>query len=503
MLDCDKQTQVRTVLSSSAASPSSDASAAAPTPGVKRRIRVRRPTNDRESPPPVGKPVVQDLATDSLAYGLVLAARLLAAVYRGRSLNEALSMLAGEPTGARAAAQDTAYGTLRAYGRGEFILARLMERPPAHAETKALLLAALYRIETRPAAMPMVVDQAVNASGELSGGAFKGLVNAVLRNYLRRRDALLSELVSDDVAHQQHPAWWLARLRRAYPDDWPGIVAAGNGQPPMTLRVNSRRTTRTDYLAALQAAGMAARPVGTVAIRLESPVAVERLPGFMQGMVSVQDAGAQRAAELLDPAPGMRVLDACAAPGGKTAHLLERADLELLAIDVDAQRLRRVEGNLQRLGLSGGMAVPAANEPEPTANHQHAAPTAARVRLCAGDGLQPGQWWDGRAFDAILADVPCSASGVVRRHPDIKTLRRESDIRRLVHTQSAMLDALWPLLRTGGCLLYATCSVFIEENAAQIDAFLVRQPGARRETQEIWLPNDEHDGFFYALLRKT
>lgn len=417
------------------------------------------------------------MAADSLGYSLLLGARVLAAVHAGRSLNEALGQLAGEPAVARAAAQDVAYGVLRRYGWGEFLLGRLMARPLTHAETQALLLAALYRLETRPESAPMVVDQAVAAAGEISGGALKGVVNGVLRNFLRQRETLLAELEKDDVAHYQHPAWWLARLRRGYRDGWQRIVAAGNSPPPMTLRVNLRKISLVDYLEKLRAAGGAAEPVGSAGLVLDKPLAVDQLPGFADGWVSVQDAGAQRAAELLDPAPGARVLDACAAPGGKTAHLLERADVDMLALDIDAARTRRIEDNLQRLGLT------------------------ATVR--AADCLDVGHWWGGRPFDAILADVPCSASGVVRRHPDIKTLRRESDIRRLVHTQAAILDALWPLLTPGGRLLYATCSVFAEENSAQIDAFLVRRPDAQRLAQEQWLPDDKNDGFYYALLRKA
>lgn len=395
----------------------------------------------------------------------------------GRSLTEALLQISAEVVAARAAAQDIAYGVLRCHGRGEFILGRLMTRPLTHAETQALLLAALYRLETRPDAAHMVVDQAVAAAGELAGGALKGVVNGVLRNFLRQRDVLLAEVAKDDVARHQHPAWWLARLRRGYRDGWERIVEAGNSPPPMTLRVNTRQVSVGDYRASLLAAGVEAEPVGSAGLILAKPMGVDLLPGFAAGWISVQDAGAQRAAELLDPVPGARVLDACAAPGGKTAHLLERADVDVLALDIDAARTRRIEDNLRRLGL------------------------AARVK--AADCLAVGQWWDGRPFDAILADVPCSASGVVRRHPDIKALRRESDIRRLVHTQAAILDALWPLLKPGGKLLYATCSVFVEENAAQIDAFLVRRPDARRLVEEQWLPDRKNDGFYYALLRKA
>lgn len=412
-----------------------------------------------------------------MGYSLLLGARVLGAVYGGKSLNEALSLLTGEMAVARAAAQDIAYGVLRRYGWGEFILGRLMARPLSHGETQALLLAALYRLDTRPEATPMVVDQAVAASGELSGGALKGVVNGVLRSFLRQRESLLQALAKDDVAHHQHPSWWLARLRRGYPDRWQDIVAAANRPPPMTLRVNRRRSTVAEYQARLDVAGIAAQVLGQSGLILDKPVGVETLPGFADGCVSIQDAGAQRAAELLDPAPGARVLDACAAPGGKTAHLLERADLELLALDIDAARTRRIEENLQRLHLS------------------------AETR--AADCLDVKYWWDGKQFDAILADVPCSASGVARRHPDIKVLRRESDIRRLVHTQAAILDTLWSLLKPGGRLLYATCSVFVEENSAQIDAFLVRQPDAQRVLEEQWLPQDSNDGFYYALLQKT
>ena len=360
---------------------------------------------------------------------------------------------------------------MRRLGRGEFILRKLMNKAMTHEETHGLLLAALYRLETRPDSQPMVVDQA--AAGELAGGGggvFKGLVNGVLRNYLRQREALNKAMAEDDEARNQHPGWWLSRLRRAYRENWQEIVAAGNLQPPMTLRVNARRSTVAEYLDRLEATGLSAKPVGHNGLILERPVAVEALPGFFDGLVSVQDAGAQRAAD--------RVLDACAAPGGgKTAHLLEIADgLDLLALDIDAARTRRIDENLRRLGLT------------------------ATVR--AGDCLATGKWWDGRAFDAILADVPCSASGVVRRHPDIKLLRRESDIRRLAHTQAAILDALWPLLSPGGKLLYATCSVFPEENTAQIDAFAVRQADAERVCEEQLIPCEENDGFYYALLRK-
>ena len=441
-----------------------------PTSSRSRVVRVRKAAS-------AALPPTSSLAADSLGWSLLLAARVLARVYAGKSLSEALGLLAQEPPAARAAAQDVAYGVLRRYGWGDFILGRLMSKPLTHPEAQALLLGALYRLDTRPDSAHTVVDQAVLAAGELAGGVFKGVVNGVLRNFLRQRESLLAALAADEEVSYQYPHWWLARLRRAYRDTWLQIVAAGNTPPPMTLRVNLRRSSLSDYAARLEAAGLPARPVGARGLILHKAVAVDLLPGFFDGHVSVQDAGAQRAAELLAPAPGSRVLDACAAPGGKTAHLLESADLDLLALDIDAGRTRRIEENLQRLGLQAAVKV--------------------------ADCNVPGDWWDGRLFDAILADVPCSASGVVRRHPDIKHLRRESDIRRFVHTQAAILDTLWPLLKPGGKLLYATCSVFPEENSGQIDAFLVRQRGVECLIEEPLLPSDENDGFYYALLRKA
>lgn len=421
--------------------------------------------------------LAESLAPDSLGHSLLLAARLLAAVLRGKSLAEVAGALDREPPGARAAAQDVVYGVLRQFGRGTFALGRLMHKPLTHAETQALLLAALYRLETRPEAPHTIVDQAVQAAGELAGGVFKGLVNGVLRNFLRQREELSAAIVLDDVAQYQHPRWWLDRLRRRWPQQWEAIVSADNAPPPMNLRVNRRRNSAAGYLDLLAEAGLKGAAVGEVGVRLERAVPVDALPGFRDGQVSVQDVGAQRAAELLAPANGMRVLDACAAPGGKTAQLLESADIDLLALDIDVVRAQRIEDNLRRLNLSATIKV--------------------------GDAAKPPGWWDGRPFDAILADVPCSASGVVRRHPDIKWLRRESDVRKFASAQAAILDALWPLLKRGGHLLYATCSVFVEENEAQIDAFLVRQPDAQRVTEEQWLPGVDNDGFYYALLVKA
>ncbi len=417
---------------------------------------------------------MSDLPATSLAFAFVEAARIDAAVFAGQSLADGL--LARVDPVARPAVQDLVYGSLRCYGRGDFFLSRLLASPLPAEEVRALLLVALHRLETRPDAVHTVVDQAVAAAGELAEGRFRGLVNGVLRNFLRQQDALRGAVASDAVAQAQHPGWWLARLQKAWPGDWQAIVAAGNAPPPMALRVNRRRIERQEYRARLAAEGIVATPVGEMGLALARPVPVERLPGFAAGLVSVQDPGAQLAATLLDPLPGSRVLDACAAPGGKTAHLLERADLDLLALDVKASRCRRVAENLTRLGL--------------------------RASLQAADCARLDTWWDGRPFDAVLADVACTASGVVRRNPDSKWLRREADIASFAAAQSRILDALWRVVRRGGKLLYATCSVFPEENGEQIDRLVANRPDARRAHEEQILPAAAHDGFYYCLLEK-
>lgn len=410
----------------------------------------------------------------SLAHNLLQAARAVSAVLAGRSLAD--GRLARVEPHARPAVQDLVYGSLRAYGRGDFILARLLAKSQLQDEVRALLLVALYRLENRPHAAHTVVDQAVEAAREIAGGAYRGLVNAVLRNFIRRQAELLAALTKYPVGAMQHPEWWLRRLQDSWPQDWPSIVAAGNSAPPMAIRVNRRRCNRDDYRARLASQGVTATSVGEDGLALERPLPIERLPGFAEGLVSVQDPGAQMAAPLLDPAPGSRVLDACAAPGGKAAHLLERADLDLLALDLKPARCRRVEENLLRLGL--------------------------KATVTATDCTQPGRWWDGRPFDAVLADVPCTASGVVRRNPDAKWLRRENDVGSFAAAQAGILEALWQVVRPGGKLLYATCSVFPEENSTQVERFLAARPDAHRAHEEQILPTADHDGFFYCLLFK-
>ena len=423
---------------------------------------------------------------DSLAYAFGLATEAVAAVIAGRNLDATLAACwRSHPLltpASRGAVQDLAYGALRRYGRGDFLLNRLLREPLPEIKLRALLLAALYRLAVRPEDAHTSVDQAVAAAGGIARGRFKALANGVLRNYLRQREALEAAADADDTAHYQHPRWWIAALRENYPRDWEDILAAGNTRPPMTLRVNRRRADAATTLARLRASGIAGRTLDATAIQLEKPQPVERIPGFAEGCLSVQDWGAQRAAPLLDAQDGMRVLDACAAPGGKSAHLLELTDVDLLALDADAGRVLRINENLRRLGLLADV-------------------KAADCRLLDA-------WWDGRPFDRILADVPCSASGVVRRHPDIKWLRRETDIAGFARTQAEIIDALWRVLAPGGKMLYCSCSLFPQENALQLAAFAARHADAARlvtgkESLDFQLtPQAEHDGFYYALLQK-
>jgi 16S rRNA (cytosine967-C5)-methyltransferase len=426
---------------------------------------------------------LRPLDDTSLAAALAAAARVVDAVVgRGATVGTALAAPATRPRAIlRPAVQDLCFTALRDYG----FLPRLVDALVAKqttGEMRALLYVALADLRDNPARVHTIVDQAVEAAALLSGERSRGFVNAVLRRYLRVAEPLERHAEATDEGRWRHPQWWIDRVRRAWPAAWQSVLEAGNGRAPMTLRVNARRTSVEDYLARLADAGQQAQALGADAVMLDRPVAVERLPGFAEGLVSVQDWGAQRASALLELRDGQRVLDACAAPGGKTGAVLERAAVEVVALDADETRLGRVRDNLGRLG-------------------EHAL-------LIAGDAAEPSGWWDGRRFDRVLADVPCTASGVVRRHPDIKWLRRAGDLTGLRRLQASILDALWQVLAPGGKLLYATCSVFPEENRAQVDAFLAREPRARSVPLPALppagqlLPCREHDGFFYALLEK-
>ena len=414
----------------------------------------------------------------TLAVQLAEAARLVARVAAGASLaDEFVGGKLSQP-----ALLDLTHGTLRRYGRVQAIVAALSRRRRPDTLLEALLWCALYALESERHGAHTVVDEAVQACGVLERWNAKGYVNALLRGFLRERVGIEARLAREPEAAHQHPQWWIELVRAAYARDWESVLAAGNAHPPMCLRVNRRRADIVEYQARLADAGMPARRVGPQALLLEKPVSVEKLAGFAAGEVSVQDAGAQRAAQCIDLQDGQRVLDACAAPGGKSAHLLELARVELMALDIDAARAARIAPNLERLGL------------------------AAQVRV--GDAAQAESWWDGRPFDRILADVPCTASGIVRRHPDVKWLRRPADVGAFAARQKAIVAALWRLLAPGGKLLYATCSVFPQENDAVVGDFLAGEAGARRVAipdggRTQWLPGAEHDGFYYALIAKA
>ena len=415
----------------------------------------------------------------------LLAARAVTRVLDGRSLNQVLEASnRAQPDispSQRAALQDLSYTTLRWLGRLQAIADALIDRPPSDRVLQCLIWVALGQLEFGKSPPYAVVDNAVRATRAMGKPGARGLVNAVLRNFLRKRSEIIQLVDQKAASHFAYPEWWISKLKTQHPDAWEGMLMAGNGHPPMTLRTNRRKIGRNEYLEALMKSGIPAMEAGDCGVRLHRPMPVEKLPGFYEGQVSVQDLGAQHAARLLDLRDGMRVLDACSAPGGKTAHLLELAEIDLLALDQDEFRLAKVRENLQRLGLQ------------------------AEVRV--GDAGQPGTWWDGRPFDRILADVPCSASGIVRRHPDIKWLRRPEDVEGFAAQQARILKGLWPTLAKGGKLLYATCSVFHEENSDQIAAFLAAQPDARQLPlvdlgDGQLLPCEQHDGFYYALLQK-
>jgi 16S rRNA (cytosine967-C5)-methyltransferase len=418
----------------------------------------------------------------ALAAALRDAAPMVERVAAGASLSAEFDRVAEEgPDTPRGALIDLTHGTLRRYGRVQAIVRQLSRRDRGDSLVEALLWCSLYALDSGRYAEYTVVDQAVRACGMLERWNAKGYVNALLRGFLRERGALETRIQADPEARYQHPRWWIEILRNAYPAEADATLQAGNSHPPMCLRVNRRRVTVAQYQAQLQQAGIATRALGNEALLLARPVPLDRLPGFDRGEVSVQDAGAQRAADCLDLADGQRVLDACAAPGGKSGHILERAKVALTALDADAARCARLERNLARLGLE--------------------------ARVVRADCTRLSEWFDGAPFDRILADVPCSASGIARRHPDIKWLRRADDVPAFAARQGAILDALWQVLGADGKLLYATCSVFPQENDAVIEAFLARTPGAVRVPlpdggAAQGLPDAERDGFYYALIRK-
>lgn len=389
--------------------------------------------------------------------------------------------------------QALAFGVCRFYPRLSYWSEQLLERPFKHKDldVQILLLIGLYQLQEGRVADYAAIDTCVESSKKLNKPWASKLLNACLRRFQREQEALTSLAAGKEIAATAHPHWLLKKLKKAWPAYWRDLCDANNQQPPMTLRVNQRRIHRDAYLAQLLEQGFESHPTpySPDGITLVQPVHPAGLPGFAEGHFSVQDEAAQLAPSLLELQAGQRVLDACCAPGGKTAHLAETADIQLLALDVDAQRLGRVHENLARLQLP------------------------AEVK-CA-DAAIPADWWDGQAFDRILLDAPCSATGVIRRHPDIKLLRRETDIKELASIQLKLLQALWPLLKPGGLLLYATCSVLPEENQHPLASFLHHTADARqRPINADWgleqkfgrqlLPKaDGQDGFFYCLLEKA
>jgi 16S rRNA (cytosine967-C5)-methyltransferase len=427
---------------------------------------------------------------------LQASSNVVASVRAGQSATAAIQQVPGE---LRAGAQALAFHALRSLGRAEALRALLARRaPPAQAD--ALLCTALalcWREANAPYEVFTLVDQAVEAAKRGAGTRGQaGFINACLRRFLRERDALVAATDRDPVALWNHPRWWIERLKKDHPQHWQRILEVNSSQPPMTLRVNLGKSSRAHYMAALASSNIEAFAVGDSGVVLARPRPVHEVPGFDEGLVSVQDAAAQLAAPLLLrelDAKGtvpLRILDACAAPGGKTAHLLELGDADVTALDVDPARCERIHETLRRLGL--------------------------QARVVAADAAQPSAWWDGEPFDAILLDAPCTASGIVRRHPDVRWLRRESDIERLAAVQARLLAVLWPLVKPGGRLLYCTCSVFRAEGELQAQTFLAHNKGAvlrpapghlmpQTAAKDNAVPDNQlgdHDGFYYALFEK-
>jgi 16S rRNA (cytosine967-C5)-methyltransferase len=424
------------------------------------------------------------------------AAKALAAVLSGKaSLNSSLpTQLDKVEDRDRGFTQDLAFGTARWQPRLSALAEKLLQKPfkAADADVEALLLVGLYQLLYTRVPAHAAIGETVGCADKLKKPWAKGLLNAVLRNAQRESEAIFAELERDPVVRTAHPRWLQKSLKAFWPEQWEAICEANNAHPPMILRVNRRHHNRDAYLGLLTEAGIAATPCvySRDGIILDAAADVRSLPGFAEGWISVQDEAAQLAADLLDLAPGQRVLDACCAPGGKTCHILEAEPVlaGVVAVDLEAKRLVRVKENLERLGLN--------------------------AELIAADGRDIEKWWDGKPFQRILLDAPCSATGVIRRHPDIKLTRQPDDIVALAQLQGELLDAMWKTLEVGGILLYATCSTLPTENTEVIAAFLERTPGAREldlaTTAGIKQPHGRqllaqqggHDGFYYAKLIK-
>jgi len=426
------------------------------------------------------------------------AAAIVLAVRDGQSMSPALEDVDAT---LRPGVQALAFHALRWLGRAEALRQQLAKRPPPP-EADALLCVALAlgcSEEQAPYTAHTLVDQAVEAAKRSDATKHQAsFINGCLRRFLRERDELMALTEKSPQAVWNHPQWWIDRVRKDHPAQWQAILRANNNRAPLILRINKRKTTQAQYLLALSAINIGASAVGDHGVILADARSVSLLPGYAEGHFSVQDAAAQLAAPLLLDGlmksgigkDQLNVLDACAAPGGKTAHLLELADCQVTALDIDARRCERIVHNLQRLGL--------------------------QARIVAGDASRPDSWWDGRQYDGILLDAPCTASGIVRRHPDVRWLRRPTDISQLAGIQATLLATLWPLLKPGGRLVYCTCSVFREEGEQQIEMFVARHTDAllmpapghllpQGGVDATVIPDNlmrEHDGFYYALLEK-
>lgn len=427
----------------------------------------------------------------------LIAARVIDKISAGYSLTDCLepSLSSLRDTRDRAFIQAVTYGVCRLYSRLDVILSYLLKTPmkAKDSDVHAVLLVGLYQLMEMRVPAHAAVAETVNAAGQLGKPWARGLVNAILREYLRQQEKLTAEIQSDSEAFYAHPAWWIKAISKAWPQHWQDILKANNQHPPFSLRINQKQTSREQYLQLLESRSHIAHPIPEIktGVILETPVPITELPGFLTGDVSVQDGASQLAPLLMALKPGLRVLDACAAPGGKLTHIIEmEPDLQaIIAVEQNKERIVSIKENLTRLKL--------------------------KATCICHDVSEINAWWDGQLFDRILLDAPCSASGVIRRHPDIKLLRQSHDMKALAKEQRHLLESLWPLLKPNGLLLYATCSIFPEENVQVIGPFLTAHADAKEDYLEVeWgiamavgrqiLPGQHQmDGFYYARLRKV
>ncbi len=421
----------------------------------------------------------------------LIAADCVSEVIKGHNLNQVFERRFEHhqniTTQQKSVAIFLAYGAIRFLGENQFFIQQLIDKKITNKKIEALLCVALFQLNHDQSTDFTVVNEAVEAAKLINKSWAGSFVNGVLRNFIRQKENLQTELKNNEEAFYSYPVWWINLIKQNYPKDWESILLNGNKHPPLTLRINERKTNLKQYEEKLKSEVISYRVLGNTALELAQPTPVEKIPGFMDGEVSIQDFGAQLAAKLLDLQDGQFCLDACSAPGGKTGHMLEIADIELVSIDQQKDRLYKVKENLERL-------------------HLHA-------YLKCADLAAVNTWWNEKLFDRILLDAPCSASGVVRRHVDIKWLRRPRDIEMFAKQQEAMLEAMWQLLKKGGKLLYATCSIFYDENQKVINHFIKEHTDAKEVKWSVdseyskyenqLIPSENHDGFFYALLEKN